>query len=284
MALNDLINVRGKMDDAFKRLDPETIQGSDEVTRFILDPASDPFLCSCDHFWSSDIAVFTPDQDKAVYLARRSLNPIMREENIDQAVKQISEQGTYRMGTKDMKAIYSAVQKGTGDAVMVDVSHLQISEADRESLLTVFWPAHYNEMNKEQKLLFKFIYGSGDALRHNRDMISKRGVNKVQVWLLNPEYVPAREMIPKGEGIAMPLLISAISHERVFGGNYQSIDASHPDWNLINNNTYYMRGMPRYAEVVRQVAECIEQGKPFNYRGHAFVPVPPKEQILSAKA
>lgn len=285
MALTDLINVTGRMDTSFRRLDQDTISSSDEINSFIL--GSDDTPNQYDHFWSSDIAVFVSGQPKLVYLARRALNPIFKEETIDRAFKEMSEKGVYRMQAEDVEKICSQAQIENGDAVVIDISQLWIDNPGERSLMTVFWPDDHKSyknvlnMNPAKKTLFKFLYGRDDALSANLERISKKGMKRIHVWLLNPEA--AKEIAPEGCGLAMPLLISGIgsdSHYKV----YQSISAAHPEWHPINNETYCMRGMPRYEEVIRQVAECIKKGKPFDYQGHTFVPVPLKGEISSFRS
>ena len=202
MTLDNLVNKQGPLAETFPEFDPGTIQEANEITT---DRHTDKNLRN-KWFWTADGATYTLENRETLYFTEREFNPMMKPENIDEAVKQLRGKNNYQVKDDDLKAIRAEAKNDSGKVLKVILSRLNLIENDDEYCHFEINTSDYGSLNKDQRAVAEKVYGSGkdekgnDIFEKNMEMLNKAGIKTTNVYVLNPKYV--RKNVKKGTGIA----------------------------------------------------------------------------------
>lgn len=197
MALNDIVNKQGPLAETFLLFDPATIQHSDEI---INNRRADERLLH-KRFWTADGAVYTVENNEAVlYFTRREFNPILKEENITDAVGQLLTKHNYCVKYDDFKAILEEAAKKSDNVLKINLLGLGLRGSSSEWCFFGINTSNGKISNGTQGIFVPRVYGYGDNFKENMRMFKDNGITKTKIYALNPEYV--KRNVTEGSAIA----------------------------------------------------------------------------------
>ena len=174
----------------YKRLEPASFQTSAELTteRRTNDEWGE-LAETC--FYTANFTVCTLENgEEVLYFGGREANPILR--NIDEACRQLIENGNYRINNTEKEAIEEAVNRGL-------VLRLKMAELGLKELTDGFINDKYNyfeietenydALNLFQRAFAEAVYDKGQDFIENMEIFSKAGIKATKIYVLNPKYV-----------------------------------------------------------------------------------------------
>ena len=174
----------------YKRLEPASFQTSAELTteRRTNDEWGE-LAETC--FYTANFTVCTLENgEEVLYFGGREANPILR--NIDEACRQLIENGNYRINNTEKEAIEEAVNRGL-------VLRLKMAELGLKELTDGFINDKYNyfeietenydALNLFQRAFAEAVYDKGEDFIENMKMFREAGIPKTRIYVPNPKYV-----------------------------------------------------------------------------------------------
>ncbi|MCX6707868.1 MAG: hypothetical protein NT001_07085 [Candidatus Woesearchaeota archaeon] len=159
MTIDGLVNEQGPLAETFAKLDPSSIQHSDEICA---DRISDKDLRN-KWFWTADGAVYTVENDEVIlYLTRREENPVIN--NIKEAIDQLIQTQNYVPKQEDLEAAINS--KNT---LRIKLSDLDIIKDNDEHSHFEINTSEYNKLNETQRALCLEKVTEGDAQESKSD-------------------------------------------------------------------------------------------------------------------
>ncbi|MBN2052943.1 hypothetical protein JW756_05545 [Candidatus Woesearchaeota archaeon] len=184
--LENLVNVPCPLDNAHAQLAPETIQEAHEIQ---LDRIKDKSLRS-EWFIVGNGCVYNIEKGEAIlYFTNTALNPVLKQENIADAVNQIRNSRNYKVETYDFLLIRGGAAKRNGGAKRYVLHDLNLTKHDDEWSFYEIDTTKYNKLNKTQRAFAEQVHGKGKQFEKVMDEMSKAGITKTRIYVLNPEYV-----------------------------------------------------------------------------------------------
>jgi DNA-binding Lrp family transcriptional regulator len=237
IAKHGLTNVPCPLDSAYEQLVPETIQEAHEIQRERIKGTD---LMS-EWFITGDGNVYNIEKGEAVlYFTNTALNPVLKQENIAEAVSQIRQTGNYKVKADDFSLIQRAAAKKNGGAKQYALSDLNLTRHDDEWSFYEIDTAKYDKLNKTQRAFAEQVHGKEKQFENVMREMRKAGITKARVYVLNPEYV---------QNVAKDGAVARVGWLDYFGSD-SSFSASN---RLIGNDLVRVRG------VRRRVAEGVAQ-------------------------
>ena len=216
MAIDNLVNERGPLAKTFAKLDPKTIQHSDEITS----QRRDNEELRNQWFWTADFAMYQMEgSDAVLYLARRPNNLIFQ--NIEEATSQLIKTGNFIPSRDDAEKVAKA--KST---LRLNLSGLGLERNDSEYSFFAFNLAD-PKLNKEQRKAVQRVYGRKD-FKENMKMLAEAGVSTTRFYTLTPDYV--KEHTKKGSALGRACWLSSFDYDSNFDADGR--DVSDPDYAL----------------------------------------------------
>jgi len=222
MAIENLVNEGGHLAEAFAKLDPKTIQHSDEITAQRRENAD----LRNQWFFTTDFAMYQMEgSDAILYLARSPNNLIFQ--NIDEVTQQLINTENFTPSKEDAEKVAKA-----RSTLRLNLSGLDLEKDDSTYAHFAFNPAN-PELNKEQRKGVQRVYGRGKDFKANMQMFDKAGIRTTRLFILTPDYV--KEHTEKGSALGRACWLSGFGNGSDFGaggrGEYDSENA--------------LRGVPR---------------------------------------
>jgi hypothetical protein len=182
------VNVSGPLIEAFAQVTPNSIQEANKIqTRRRTQPENEENL-RLEDFITGDGCVYNVENGKAVlYLTNTALNPILKEDNVADAVRQITETGNYEVKLKDFERI-----KKRAPTRFV-LSDLKLTRSNNEMSFYEINPVSYGRLNTEQRKLAERVHGKGEKFTKAMQMLNTPfkyiGQNTTRIYVLSPKYV-----------------------------------------------------------------------------------------------
>jgi len=242
--LENLVNIPCPLDNAYDQLIPETIRMAHMIQR---DRITDQNLRS-EWFITGDGCVYKFEKRKAVlYLTNTKLNPVLKQENIADAVNQIRQTGNYNVKDDDFSLIIAAVKNG--GAKRYALSDLKLSKHNDEWSFYDIDTKKYNQLNKAQRAFAEQVHGKGKQFTKVMSEMSKEGITKTRIYVLNSEYI--QKVATKGP-VARVGWLNLFDDNNYFDAGNRSID----------DDSICVRGVRR--ESVAE-GDGAEKPAPFDY-------------------
>ncbi|MFH0869697.1 MAG: hypothetical protein V1866_01410 [archaeon] len=184
--LENLVNIPCPLGKAHAQLIPETIQEADKIQ---LERIKDKSLRS-EWFITGNGCVYNIEKgEKVFYLTNTKFNPVLKQENIADAVNQIGQSGNYKVRADDLSLIQREAAKKNGGAKRYALSDLGLTKHDNEWSFYEIDTMGYNKLNKAQRALAEQVHGKGKQFTKVMSEMNKAGITKTRIYVLNPEYV-----------------------------------------------------------------------------------------------
>jgi hypothetical protein len=187
LALEGLVNRKGRLDKTYLSFDPSTVQCSHEITR---DRETDASLRAIS-FVTADTALFRVEDGKVVlYFSEgnksRRINPFLN--NIDEATAQLSSNGFYRPTKKEIDLVIK------GGSIRFEYSDLGLIHHPQGFLFPYFNIdlEFCDELCAAQRTLAEMVYGSG------QDFYS--AMNSLRYW-----HIASAEKANHSRGLGEPI-------------------------------------------------------------------------------
>ena len=179
MTSNTLETITGNLKDAYKQIQPGTMQHVDQL---MTQRRTNPELRS-QWFYPADGAVYSVDNGTpTLRMTREAVNPVLN--NIDDAFTQLTTTHNYTVLPSDFDAVKSAA-----DTIAIDVTKLTLQGNEKEWGYLAISTTEYNTLNPEQRKLAERVYGQGTDFVANMQMLNDAGITETKVYVLNPEYI-----------------------------------------------------------------------------------------------
>jgi hypothetical protein len=156
-----------------------TIQHSDEITseRRTKKSLRDKW------FWTADFPLYHVEGDEVVlYLARGKDNLIFK--NLEDATQQLINTNNY---TPNKEEAENVIKQET--TLKVRLSQLNLIKDNDEFSHFEIDTADYDKLNTDERAFAERVYGQGQEFVKNMEMLNKAGKGKVNVYVLNQDYV-----------------------------------------------------------------------------------------------
>lgn len=184
--LENLVNVPCPLDQAHAQLIPESIQEAHEIQR---ERITDQSLRS-EWFITGNGCVYNIDKGKAVlYFTNTKFNPVLKQENIADAVNQIRQRGNYKVKADDFSLIQREAAKKNGRAKRYALSDLNLTKHDNEWSFYEIDTAKPGKLNKAQRAFAEQVHGKEKQFEKVMNEMSKAGIAKTRTYVLNSDYV-----------------------------------------------------------------------------------------------
>jgi hypothetical protein len=184
--LEKLVNVRCLLDNAYDRLIPGSIQTASQIQRQRL---KDENLRD-ESFITGDGCVYNVENGKAVlYLTNTALNPILKKDNIADAVSQIDGNRIYKVKPNDFSLIQREAAKKNGGAKRYVLSGLRLRMFDDEFCSFEFDTTMLDKLNESQRALAEQIHGRGKQFVRIMEELNNAGQDSTCIFVLDPTYV-----------------------------------------------------------------------------------------------
>jgi len=184
--LEKLVNIPCPLDKAYAQLVPGSIQTASQIQRQRLRDES----LRDESFITGDGCVYNVENGKAVlYLTNTALNPVLKRDNIADAVSQIRQNGNYKVKADDFSLIQREAAKKNGGAKLYALSDLGLTKYDSEWSFFEIDTKKHDKLNKSQRALAKQVHGKGKQFGKKMEMLSEAGIGNTRIYVLNPEYV-----------------------------------------------------------------------------------------------
>jgi hypothetical protein len=184
--LENLVNIPCPLDKAHAQLIPESIRGASEIQRQRI---KDKSLRS-EWFITGDGCVYNVEGSQAVlYFTDTALNPVLKQDNIADAVSQIRQNGNYKVKADNFSLIQKEAAKKNGGAKHYALSDLGLTKYDSEWSFFEIDTKKHDKLNKAQRALAEQVHGKGKQFVKTMEMFSEAGISKTRIYVLNPEYV-----------------------------------------------------------------------------------------------
>jgi len=211
-----LNNVSCPLDKAHAQLVPETIQMAHMIQR---ERIKDESLRS-EWFITGDGCVYNIEEEEAVlYLTNTLLNPVLKQENIADAVNQIRNSGNYNVKDDDFSLIIDAAKNG--GAKRYALSDLKLSKHNDEWSFYDIDTVKYDQLNKAQRAFAEQVHSKGKQFTKVMSEMSKVGITKTRIYVLNSEYI--QKVATKGP-VARVGWLNDFIYNSNFGASYRGID------------------------------------------------------------
>jgi hypothetical protein len=188
----NLENIEGNLLQAYQQCQPGTMRCADQLTkerRKNLELRDLGFDTADGKVYSLDNGVPT------LRMTREEVNPVLM--NIDDAFKQLTTKGYYRVLLADFEAV-----KAAEDTVTIDLTKLRLKSNGNQ----VFYLAisirnkGYDKLNSEERKLAEGVYGQGTDFIKNMMMLDELRIPETKIDVLSPPYV--QEQAKEGGAIA----------------------------------------------------------------------------------
>lgn len=139
-------------------------------------------------FYTSNFAMYTVVDDEVILdFGGREANPILN--NIDEACKQLVEDGNYIASSEEQKAVFESREKTTLSIKYSELDLIVDDKNDEYGYYTIDTSNPY--ALKEDNLSFskKIFSITNEDYKKNMKMFAEAGIEKIQVYVLNENYV-----------------------------------------------------------------------------------------------
>ena len=213
MALEGLVNERGTLLESFKKLDPNTIQHSDEITK---DRITDEDLLRYIWFYTADHALYRIEDGEAVlYFGRRETNPIFK--NIEKATEQLIRNGNYIPEKGDIEAVVNAES-----TLRVKISDLELKRQSDEYSYFEIDTSNYGKLNDVQRVFAERVYGQGKDFGKAMKIFKKAGISTTRIYVLNSDYV--KDNAEEDSAVARACWLNHFSSDSNFDADVRVVD------------------------------------------------------------
>lgn len=223
MALENLVNIQGRLKETFPQLDPSTIQISAQIMK---DRHTDEDLRN-KWFWTADSALYTvEDGQEVLYLGGIETNLVFR--NLNEAVDQLLNTQNYHPNKQDIQSVVEASTQGKVSRIRL--SDLDLKKENDEFCYYEIDTENYNNsvkkggLNKEQRAVAEQVYGKGADFDQSMKDLSDAKISKTRVWVLNPKYVKTN--VGENNGIARACWLNGFGIGSRFYADCRSVDDS----------------------------------------------------------
>jgi len=179
----ELETITAALAKGYKQLEPNSFRTSAELTserRTNNELRRQPFYTANFGMYSVE------DKEAILYFGGREANPILA--NIDEVCSQLIKTGNYKIKPKDNQAVKDSVK--LGNTLKVKLSNLDLEKHNDEfSFFKIDTADYASSLSKHQRALAERIYGQGNDFAENMKMLSKAGISKTRVYVLNQDYV-----------------------------------------------------------------------------------------------
>ena len=179
----ELETITGNLRDAYKKLQPGTMQHSFELMNERRTNGELRNQC----FYTPDGEIYFLDgtANPTLAMTREAHNPVLN--NIDDAFEQLKKKKNYRLRRADVQQALAAP-----DTVLIALQKLRLfkySDSEISYLALETTPAKYSQLNEEERKFAERVYGQRDDFVKNMRMLEDADINETRIWVLNPDYV-----------------------------------------------------------------------------------------------
>jgi len=184
--LENLVDVFCPLDEAFAQLAPESIQLAHEIQQDRIDDES----LRSGWLLTSNGCVYNVENGEAVlYFTNTKFNPVLKQENIADAVVPIMQSKNYKVNANDFSLIQREAAKKNGGAKRYVLSDLKLIRFDDGWSFFEINTEKYDKLNKTQRAFAEQVHGKGKQFVKVMQEMRKAGINTTNIYVLNPEYV-----------------------------------------------------------------------------------------------
>jgi len=235
-----LVNVLCPLEKAYAKLVPESIRMAREIQK------EQRYSFAYDSFIVGDGIVYAIEDKKAVlYVTDTQLNPIFKKANFTDALRQIRDNGHYKVEPNDISMIINAANNNVGaKRYLLSDLGLSVDLENDESGVGFFEidTANYkNQLIGFQRSFVEQIYGGGKQLaRVMNNMSEVNRVPKANIYALTPKNV---QVLAKAGPVARIGVLVFSGYESTFYAGEKKIDRRFP----IGKSEFIVRGVPLEA-------------------------------------
>ena len=185
----ELETITAALAEGYKQLEPESFRTSAELTT---ERRTNKELRK-QWYYTSNFGMYDVEEGKAIlYFGGREANPVLA--NIDEACRQLINEGNYKVTDPEKQAVVDSVK--SGHTLRVKLSDLDLKRYDNEFSFFEINTDNYANLNESQRALAEKVYGSGDDFIENMKMLSEAGISNTRIYVLNQDYV--KEHVKEG--------------------------------------------------------------------------------------
>ena len=187
MGAEQLVVERGPLLEAYRKLEPATIQHSDELMADRLLNVDLRF----DYFCTADFPMYTNENDDAfLYLARRTNH--LAFQNIEEAAKQLRKRGFYLPESEGIQAVIDSAE--SGKTVKVRLANPDLTTPPKIGkgewcYFEIHTTRFKEKLNPQQMALAERAYGAGENLEASMAIFREAELQTVKITVLDPKFV-----------------------------------------------------------------------------------------------
>lgn len=225
-----LENRIGKLAEIYRKLDPDTIQQSDEITT---ERQTNEDLRG-NGLWTANLGLYRIDDAKLRYGigCRKTFNKIAGQD-IKKFCEQLIGEDNYLLTNEQI----TSLDELGSDILWVAPSGLELEQGNDEYCYFKINTVKYDEgLNQEQRKIAEKVYGQGNDFKKNMEMFKDVRIDTTKIFVLNPSYVKTHV---KGDSvIARVCWLYSFGNDSDFGAG---------DWG-VGSSSSCLRGVPKVAE------------------------------------
>jgi len=184
--LENLVNVPCPLIDAYRQLVPESIWETHKIQRRRINDTKFMFKS----FITGDGCVYNFENGQAVlYLTNAALNPVLKQNNIADALSQIKEQWNCHVRSEDFSMIQKEALRKNGGAKRYLLSDLGLTEHNNEISFFEIDTKKHLKLNTAQRILAEQVHGKGKRFEQTMELLREIGISKTRIYVLSFEYV-----------------------------------------------------------------------------------------------
>jgi hypothetical protein len=140
-------------------------------------------------FITGNCCVYNVENGQDVLYFGTKFNPVLKQDNIADAVSQIRRSGSYKVKADDFSLIQKEAAIKNGGAKRYALSDLGLAKHDSEWSFYEIDTKRFDKLNKAQRALAEQVHGKGKQFVKVMQEMSKAGISTTRIYVLNPEYV-----------------------------------------------------------------------------------------------